>query len=130
MNRSSSCFMNSTYYCASCFSISLDPEEETPDLELFSGLKTFLIEDFNDDERTTFFTVTLPSMAHRALDLKNLRPPSGLHFSLQQQSISASNSIFKNVFILWQYKVNLGHKENAECKLKITMKVILFLKKK
>lgn len=74
-------------YLFLCFSISLDPDDsESTDREIFDGLKTFLLEDLSEEERGTFFNFTLPCIAHRSLDLKRLRPPSGLHFSLQQQS--------------------------------------------
>uniref|UniRef100_A0A146LEU2 poly(ADP-ribose) glycohydrolase n=1 Tax=Lygus hesperus TaxID=30085 RepID=A0A146LEU2_LYGHE len=66
--------------------VGLDPDEsDAPDLEVFNGLEKFLMESLDDDERSVFFTQTLPCMAKRALDLKRLRPPNGLHFSLQQQ---------------------------------------------
>jgi hypothetical protein len=38
-----------------------------------------------EEERRHFLEVTAPSMVHKALQLKQLKPAGGLHFSLQQQ---------------------------------------------
>ncbi|XP_049856905.1 uncharacterized protein LOC126336855 isoform X1 [Schistocerca gregaria] len=66
--------------------ISLDPDEEGTDDGLFEGLKTFLEEDLSIEEQNHFLGTTAPAMVQRALQLKQLKPPSGLHFSLQQQA--------------------------------------------
>jgi hypothetical protein len=39
------------------------------------------------EERCHFLEVTAPSMVHKALQLKQLKPAGGLHFSLQQQGM-------------------------------------------
>ncbi|BES95528.1 Poly (ADP-ribose) glycohydrolase (PARG) [Nesidiocoris tenuis] len=66
--------------------VGLDPDEpDLPDPNVFNGLEQFLTDVLDEDERSNFFAETLPCMARRALDLKRLRPPNGLHFSLQQQ---------------------------------------------
>lgn len=63
----------------------LDPDErDSPDLTVFTALEMFLAE-VSESERKHILQSTLPAMARRALDLRSLRPPSGLHFSLQQQ---------------------------------------------
>jgi hypothetical protein len=68
------------------FSIGLDPDEEDkPDLTIFGGLEIFLDCDMTEEERCHFLEVTAPSMVHKALQLKQLKPAGGLHFSLQQQ---------------------------------------------
>lgn len=67
------------------FSVSLDPDEEISDPQQFFGLKNFLDNELTTEEREIFFNKTLPSMANRALKIKDLRPKTGLHFSLQQQ---------------------------------------------
>ncbi|KAJ1523712.1 hypothetical protein ONE63_001546 [Megalurothrips usitatus] len=66
--------------------VGLDPDEpERPDQTVFDGLRVFLDEDLAREEREHFLRHTAPAMARRALDLKNLKPAGGLHFSLQQQ---------------------------------------------
>lgn len=66
--------------------VGLDPDDsEKPDPSIFSGLRSFLDRDMDQTARQHFLTVTLPSMVNCALQLKQWRPPSGLHFSLQQQ---------------------------------------------
>lgn len=66
-------------------SVGLDPDEpERPDQTVFEGLKLFL-EEMDAAEREHFLRHTGPAMVRRALDLKNLKPAGGLHFSLQQQ---------------------------------------------
>uniref|UniRef100_A0A023EX02 poly(ADP-ribose) glycohydrolase n=1 Tax=Triatoma infestans TaxID=30076 RepID=A0A023EX02_TRIIF len=65
--------------------VGLDPDEaETSDVDVFNGFHQFL-DELNDEEKFSFFNHTLPCIAQRAIDLKRLRPPNGLHFSLQQQ---------------------------------------------
>ncbi|KAL1132149.1 hypothetical protein AAG570_010106 [Ranatra chinensis] len=67
--------------------VGLDPDEsEVPDTEVFVGLEKYLEEEMAVEEKEKFFSFTLPSVAHRAIDLKRIRPPNGLLFSLQQQS--------------------------------------------
>ena len=67
-------------------SISLDPDDEDrPEISIFGGLETFLESDLTEEERSHFLEVTNPSMVHRALQLKQLKPPGGMRFSLQQQ---------------------------------------------
>ncbi|KAL3282245.1 hypothetical protein HHI36_005438 [Cryptolaemus montrouzieri] len=65
--------------------ISLDPDDETPEPDLFLGFQKFLENELNKEERNIFFNRTLPNMVTRALKLKELKPKGGLHFSLQQQ---------------------------------------------
>lgn len=67
------------------FSVSLDPDEEFVNPQQFVELSNFLDNELTSEERSTFFSKTLPSIANRALRIKDLRPKSGLHFSLQQQ---------------------------------------------
>lgn len=66
-------------------SISLDPDEDLPDPEQFVGLMNFLDNELTSEERSNFLNKTLPNMIKRALNLKQLKPKDGLHFSLQQQ---------------------------------------------
>lgn len=79
--------MQLLYICIT-FSISLDPEEDMQDTDLFSMLGTFLNKDLDPVEREQVFTKTIPRMVERAKDLKRTKPPQGLHFSLQQQGIA------------------------------------------
>lgn len=69
------------------YSISLDPEEDIQDPDLFSELATFLEKDLDHVEREQVFTKTIPRMVERAKALRSTKPPQGLHFSLQQQGI-------------------------------------------
>ncbi|XP_076228660.1 uncharacterized protein LOC116433644 isoform X3 [Nomia melanderi] len=66
-------------------SISLDPEEDSQDPELFSGLASFLDADLDSAERGHVLGKTIPRMVERAKALRSCKPPQGLHFSLQQQ---------------------------------------------
>nr|XP_033331431.1 uncharacterized protein LOC117223321 isoform X3 [Megalopta genalis] len=66
-------------------SISLDPEEDSQDPELFAELAAFLDKDLDSAEREHVLTKTIPRMVDRAKALRNCKPPQGLHFSLQQQ---------------------------------------------
>lgn len=70
------------------FSISLDPDEDEPDPELFYGLAQFLEKDLESSERELIFRKTIPKIVERAKALKLTKPPQGLHFSLQQQGAS------------------------------------------
>lgn len=67
------------------FSVSLDPDEDISDPNQFVGLSNFIDNELTSEERTIFFSRTLPSIANRALKIKHLKPKTGLHFSLQQQ---------------------------------------------
>lgn len=69
-------------------SISLDPEEDVQDPNLFSELAAFLDKDLDLAEREQVFTKTIPRMVERAKALRSTKPPQGLHFSLQQQGIA------------------------------------------
>ncbi|CAK9832117.1 hypothetical protein ANTRET_LOCUS8998 [Anthophora retusa] len=87
------CFVRSsfsstdTFYnaCPLFYSISLDPDEDIPDPELFTGLGTFLDNDLDATERNQILTNTIPRMVERAKALRLCKPPQGLHYSLQQQ---------------------------------------------
>ncbi|XP_043521097.1 uncharacterized protein LOC122534487 isoform X4 [Frieseomelitta varia] len=85
-------------------SISLDPEEDVQDPELFSGLATFLDNDLDTTERDQIFVNTIPRMVERAKALRSCKPPQGLHFSLQQQgdcveySYAFISSLIANAF--------------------------------
>ncbi|XP_011879777.1 PREDICTED: uncharacterized protein LOC105568585 isoform X3 [Vollenhovia emeryi] len=72
--------------------ISLDPEEDAQDADLFSMLGTFLDNDLDLAEREQVFTKTIPRMVEKAKALKSTKPPQGLHFSLQQQGDSVEYS--------------------------------------
>ncbi|XP_052121802.1 uncharacterized protein LOC113212013 isoform X1 [Frankliniella occidentalis] len=66
--------------------VGLDPDEpERPDQTVFDGLRKYLEKELSAAERSHFLRQTAPAMVRRALALKDLKPPSGLHFSLQQQ---------------------------------------------
>ncbi|CAL1682211.1 unnamed protein product [Lasius platythorax] len=84
--------------------ISLDPEEDMQDADLFSMLGTFLNKDLEPAEREQVFTKTIPRIVERAKDLKGTKPPQGLHFSLQQQGDSVEytyafvSSLIANAF--------------------------------
>ncbi|XP_076547457.1 uncharacterized protein LOC117608472 isoform X2 [Osmia lignaria lignaria] len=85
-------------------SISLDPEEDTQDPELFSGLALFLDNDLDSTEREQVFAKTIPRIVERAKGLRSCKPPQGLHFSLQQQgdcveySYAFVSSLIANAF--------------------------------
>ncbi|XP_012340623.1 uncharacterized protein LOC100869905 isoform X5 [Apis florea] len=85
-------------------SISLDPEEDIQDPELFSGLATFLDTDLDSTEQDQIFVNTIPRMVERAKALRSCKPPQGLHFSLQQQgdcveySYAFISSLIANAF--------------------------------
>lgn len=66
-------------------SISLDPEEDTADPDIFTGLQMFFDKEMTYEERNAFFSGTLKTMVKRALNMKQWKPRGGLHFSLQQQ---------------------------------------------
>lgn len=67
----------------------MDPEEiDRPLVEqehLFGELHAFLANDFTAEEREHFVRHTIRGIATLAGRLKDLRPPNGLRFSLQQQ---------------------------------------------
>ncbi|CAK9832118.1 Poly(ADP-ribose) glycohydrolase [Anthophora retusa] len=84
--------------------ISLDPDEDIPDPELFTGLGTFLDNDLDATERNQILTNTIPRMVERAKALRLCKPPQGLHYSLQQQgdcveySYALVSSLIANAF--------------------------------
>lgn len=69
------------------YSISLDPEEDIQDPNLFAELAKFLDDELTPAEREQVFTKTIPRLVYHAKSLKSTKPPQGLHFSLQQQSM-------------------------------------------
>ncbi|XP_046412466.1 uncharacterized protein LOC124175895 isoform X3 [Neodiprion fabricii] len=66
--------------------ISLDPDEDVQDPNLFTELAKFIDEDLTIAEREKIFTKTIPRLVQLAKSLKSTKPPQGLHFSLQQQT--------------------------------------------
>ncbi|XP_012272787.1 uncharacterized protein LOC105695623 isoform X4 [Orussus abietinus] len=84
--------------------ISLDPEEDVQDPDLFLGLATFLDVDLGSTERGHVFEKTIPRMVERAKALRSTKPPQGLRFSLQQQgdcveySYGFASSLVANAF--------------------------------
>ncbi|XP_015114318.1 uncharacterized protein LOC107039287 isoform X2 [Diachasma alloeum] len=68
--------------------ISLDPDEDEQDPNLFTGLSKYIDEDLGPGEREQLFTKTIPRIVERAKALRNTKPPQGLYFSLQQQGDS------------------------------------------
>lgn len=69
-------------------SISLDPDEDEQDPDLFVGFAKFIDEDLGPGEREQMFIKTIPKIVERAKALRNTKPPQGLYFSLQQQGIN------------------------------------------
>lgn len=65
--------------------ISLDPDEDNHDSDLFLAFGRFLEEDLTPAERKQVFLKTIPKIVERAKALRPCKPPLGLHFSLQQQ---------------------------------------------
>lgn len=79
----------------------MDPDDEDkPDLTVFGGLEMFLDSDMTEEERSHFLEVTTPSMVHKALQLKQLKPAGGLHFSLQQQGERLTQRFYNQYKIL------------------------------
>ncbi|XP_023247762.1 poly(ADP-ribose) glycohydrolase-like, partial [Copidosoma floridanum] len=72
--------------------ISLDPEEDVQDPDLFTGFANYLDRDLSPDERERVFAKTIPRIAKQAKALKAHKPPQGLHFSLQQQGDTIEHS--------------------------------------
>lgn len=77
-----------TIFCT--FSVGLDPDEidrkdETASNNTFAGLQHFLEQELSETEREHFLTKTITNMARLAKRLKELKPPDGLSFLLQQQ---------------------------------------------
>ncbi|XP_011303970.1 uncharacterized protein [Fopius arisanus] len=68
--------------------ISLDPDEDEQDPNLFTGLSKYVDEDLGPGEREQLFTKTIPRIVERAKALRSTKPPQGLYFSLQQQGDS------------------------------------------
>lgn len=69
------------------YSVSLDPDDDKRIDTVFDGLRTYATDHMTTEEREHFITVTLKNIAKRAQSLKTNRPPRGLEFSLQQQSM-------------------------------------------
>lgn len=69
-----------------CCNISVDPEEDHFDTEVFDGLKNFIQNDMDEKERDHFIKHTLKILCRYAKNLKHYRPPNGLSFSLQQNA--------------------------------------------
>ncbi|XP_043480627.1 uncharacterized protein LOC122510220 isoform X2 [Leptopilina heterotoma] len=65
--------------------ISLDPDEDNHDSDLFDAFERFLEDDLTAAERKQVFLKTIPKIVERAKALRSCKPPLGLHFSLQQQ---------------------------------------------
>ncbi|XP_047469021.1 uncharacterized protein LOC125025122 isoform X2 [Penaeus chinensis] len=62
--------------------VAIDPDLNEPvPPDVFAGVEKFLDVEVEQD----FFSKTLPSMLEAALRLKDLKPPQGLRYSLQQQ---------------------------------------------
>ncbi|XP_044580163.1 uncharacterized protein LOC123262133 isoform X3 [Cotesia glomerata] len=84
--------------------ISLDPDEDEQDPDLFVGLAKFIDEDLGPGEREQMFVKTIPKIVERAKALRNTKPPQGLYFSLQQQgdhveySYGFASSLVANAF--------------------------------
>ncbi|KAJ8871888.1 hypothetical protein PR048_028228 [Dryococelus australis] len=71
--------------------IGLDPDEdEKPDPSVFQELERYLESEVTGEEMQLIVEKTIPAIVHRALQLKQLKPPRGLCFSLQQQEPTAS----------------------------------------
>lgn len=83
-------------------SVGLDPEEldrplsESAENEnLFEHFHSFLTDELSAGERHNFMAKTIKRIAALAGVLRELRPPNGLRFSLQQQSTSTElNRLF------------------------------------
>lgn len=84
-------------------SISLDPEEDVQEPNLFDGLANYIDRDLNAEERKTVFGKTIPRIAKQAKALKIHKPPQGLHFSLQQQGE------YRLVFFFFFFLKNIVH---------------------
>ncbi|KAK6633241.1 hypothetical protein RUM44_003842 [Polyplax serrata] len=77
-------------------STGLDPDEpEMADPKIFSQLETFLT-NLPNEEKSYFYTKTLPIMARRALNLRSVKPANGFYFSLQQQG---DEKTYKRTFL-------------------------------
>jgi hypothetical protein len=96
----------------------LDPDDEDkPDLTVFGGLEMFLDSDMTEEERSHFLEVTTPSIVHKALQLKQLKPAGGLRFSLQQQGERLTQSFFLSLrasIISTKYCIITGNKKVSE----------------
>lgn len=80
------------------FSISLDPDEDVQDPDLFVGLAKFVDDDLGQSERELFFKKTIPRMVDRAKALRATKPPHGLYFSLQQQGENPAERFAPTLF--------------------------------
>lgn len=74
-------------------STSLEPDDEPlGDQHVFDVLCDEVVDTWlSEEERQDLFDTQLPTMVDYALELKNLKPSRGLHFSLQQQSTLCDN---------------------------------------
>ena len=66
-------------------STSLEPDDDVTDVSLFDRLVEFVESEMSAVERDNFFRIQLPSIVHWSLQLKQLKPVQGFHYSLQQQ---------------------------------------------
>uniref|UniRef100_A0A1B0CZ63 poly(ADP-ribose) glycohydrolase n=1 Tax=Phlebotomus papatasi TaxID=29031 RepID=A0A1B0CZ63_PHLPP len=66
--------------------VSLDPDEDKRDCTIFFGLRIYMNNHLSPSERDHLLQHTIPNIARRAQELRNLRPSRGLSFSLQQHS--------------------------------------------
>lgn len=66
--------------------VSLDPDDDERDSTVFDGLRLFIENDLTEEERSRFLGTTIRNLAKQAQNIKALRPPRGLNFSLQQQA--------------------------------------------
>lgn len=85
MNFPALVFIKTEISC--CCSVSLDPEEDTVDPEQYMGFLRFVEEEMACEEKSNLLEQTLPNIATWALRIKELRPPDGVYFSLQQQGL-------------------------------------------
>ncbi|XP_042872017.1 uncharacterized protein LOC122253204 isoform X2 [Penaeus japonicus] len=70
------------YALHSLCNVAIDPDLNEPvPPDVFAGVEKFLSVEVEQD----FFSKTLPAMLEAALRLKDLKPPQGLRYSLQQQ---------------------------------------------
>lgn len=67
--------------------MSLDPDDDERDSTVFDGLRLFIENDLTEEERSRFLGTTIRNLAKQAQNIKALRPPRGLNFSLQQQGM-------------------------------------------
>ncbi|GAB0099238.1 Poly(ADP-ribose) glycohydrolase [Sergentomyia squamirostris] len=68
--------------------VSLDPDEDKRDCTIFFGLHLYMNNHLTPTEKDHLLQNTIPNIARRAQELKQLKPARGLSFSLQQHSES------------------------------------------